>query len=110
MASGRPVSLNETPCTERTMFVRLDSRVLVAAPSSGWSFENESTKNAVTIAEKRPIFEQVLEHTQRIEERVRRTKTSIASNPPFHLSIVGSMISAWDLPSARQAPEFRASP
>jgi hypothetical protein len=38
------------------MFVRLDSSPFVAAASSGWSFENESTKKAVTMAEKRPIF------------------------------------------------------
>ena len=45
------------------MFVIFDSRLFVVAPSSGWSLENESTKKAVTIAEKRPIFEQLLKHT-----------------------------------------------
>jgi hypothetical protein len=59
MARGRPVVLNETPCTMRMISVRLDSKPFVAAALSGWSFENESTKNAVTMAEKRPIYEQL---------------------------------------------------
>jgi hypothetical protein len=42
---------------KRSMLVRFDSNSFVAAASSGWSFEKELTKNAVTIAENRPIWE-----------------------------------------------------
>jgi hypothetical protein len=86
--------LKATPLTKSMMLVRLDRSAFVAALSSGCSFENESMKNAVTIAENRPISKPLLGYFGIRKVRSGRTNTSIASNPPFHLSIVGPMVSA----------------
>ena len=103
----RSAVLRWEPWTKSSIFVMLASNSFVAdVLVFGWSLEKESTKKAVVMAEKRPIWVTLRKYTL---DREGRTNTRVASSPPFHLSMTGSIMSSWDLPRAFQATALRAS-